>query len=342
MPIRCSANPLISPQNVPPSRPDFEVLCAFNAASARLGDEIVLLMRVYERPINHNPEVYLAPVYDAAARTMVIKSFPKNEPGYDFSDPRGIRAPEGNYLTGISHLRLARSLDGIHFQVEPTPTFAPGDEYETFGIEDPRISQIGEDFYITYVAVSRLGIVTRLARTRDFHSFERLGVIFAPDNKDVTLFPAKIAGRYFALHRPSSSSFGRPEIWLAESPNMIDWGHHHRLIGVRNNGWEDGRIGAGAQPILTPHGWLEIYHGASKDNRYCLAALLLDANQPWKVLARSERPILEPETDYEKHGFFGNVVFSSGALYENGLVKVYYGAADTCMALVEYTLDELF
>ena len=342
MPIRSPANPIIRPQDVLPSRPDFEVICAMNAATARLGDEIVLLVRVVERPINPDPDVYLAPVYDPCEGKLIIKRFLKDLPGYNFSDPRGIGSPEGAYLTGISHLRLASSRDGVHFSIEPAPALFPADEYETFGIEDPRITQIGEDYYVSYVAVSRMGIVTRLACTRDFHHFERMGVIFPPDNKDVVVFPAQINGKYYVLHRPSASGFGRPEIWLAESPNLLDWGHHCRLIGLRENGWEDSRIGAGAPPILTPQGWLEIYHGASRGNRYALAALLLDRDQPWKVLARSSKPILEPEAEYERVGFYGNVVFSCGALYEDGKVKIYYGAADTCMGLVEMGLDEMY
>jgi predicted GH43/DUF377 family glycosyl hydrolase len=341
MPTRSPANPVIRPSDVPPSRPDFEVIGALNAAAVRLGEETLLLLRVVERPRNPDPSVYLAPVYDPAEGKLTLLSFPKGAPGFDFSDPRGIGTPQGAYLTGISHLRLARSRDGVHFTVEKEPALFPANESETFGIEDPRVTPVGADFYVTYVAVSRLGIVTCLARTRDFRTFERLGIIFPPDNKDGMLFPESIAGKYYALHRPSTSGFGRPEIWLAESPNLLDWGHHRRLIGLRPNGWEDARIGGGAPPFRSPPGWLAIYHGAGVDNRYCLAALLLDLAQPWKVLARSERPILEPEADYERQGFFGNVVFTCGATVENDRVRVYYGAADTCMALAEFSLEEI-
>jgi predicted GH43/DUF377 family glycosyl hydrolase len=341
MPNRSPANPILRPQDVPPSRPGYEVIGALNAAVARLGDETLLLARVVERPLNPEPDVYIAPVYDPAAGELVLKRFPKGAPGYDFSDPRGIVAPEGNYLTGISHLRLARSRDGVHFEVEAAPAFFPADEYETFGVEDPRVTRIADEFYVTYVAVSRLGIVTRLARTRDFRSFERLGVIFPPDNKDVVLFPEKIGGKYYALHRPSTSGLGRPEIWLAESPDLLDWGHHRHLIGTRSGSWDSARLGAGAPPVKTPRGWLEIYHGADQNNRYFLGTLLLDLEEPGRVLARSEQPILEPEAEYERQGFFGNVVFTCGALLEGNRVRVYYGAADTCMALVDFQLQEL-
>ena len=155
------------------------------------------------------------------------------------------------------------------------------------------------------------------------------------------LFPESIGGKYYGLYRPSTSGFGKPEIWLAESPNLLDWGHHRRLIGLRPNGWEELRIGGGAPPFRTPHGWLEIYHGANTENRYCLAALLLDLEQPWKIVGRSGQPILEPEAEYERLGFYGNVVFSCGTTFEDGQVRVYYGAADTCMALAEFSLEEI-
>jgi beta-1,2-mannobiose phosphorylase / 1,2-beta-oligomannan phosphorylase len=339
---RSLLNPILRPSDVPPSRPDFEVIGVLNAAVARLGAEILLLLRVVERPLNEDGNVYLAPIFDPGSGKLILKSFPTGSREYNFSDPRGIGTPEGPYLTGISHLRLARSRDGVHFSVESTPALFPADEYETFGVEDPRVTQIGEDYFVSYVGVSRLGIVTKLARTRDFRTFERLGVIFPPDNKDVVLFPGKIGGKYYVLHRPSTSSFGKPEIWMAESPDQIDWGHHCRLIGVRQNGWEDDKVGGGATPFLTPQGWVEIYHAANKDNRYVLAAFLMDRDHPSEVLARSEHPILEPEMDYELHGFYGNVVFSCGALYADGHIQIYYGAADTCMALAEIDLKDLF
>jgi predicted GH43/DUF377 family glycosyl hydrolase len=180
-----------------------------------------------------------------------------------------------------------------------------------------------------------------LASTRDFRSFRRLGAIFPPDNKDVAIFPEKIGGRYYALHRPSSSGFGRPEIWLAESPDLLCWGNHRHLMGLREIAWDDRRIGGGAVPFRVTEGWLEIYHGADHLNRYCLGAVLLNADEPWKIIARGERPILEPEAPYEASGFFGGVVFTCGALAEDDLVKIYYGAADTSIAYAEIPLEDI-
>ncbi len=105
--------------------------------------------------------------------------------------------------------------------------------------------------------------------------------------------------------------------------------------------WDNERIGGSAVPFRIEQGWLEIYHGADTKRRYCLGAVLLDAEKPWKVIARSQQPLLEPETDYEREGFFGNVVFSCGALYEDGLVKIYYGASDTSTAYAEISINEI-
>ena len=146
-------------------------------------------------------------------------------------------------------------------------------------------------------------MTTCLASTRDFQSFERHGVIFHPDNKDVVIFPARIGGQFYALHRPHSSLFLRNDIWLAESPDLLCWGHHRHLMGTRDGLWDETRIGAGAVPFRIDEGWVEIYHGADRNNRYCMGAVLLDSEQPWKILARSERPLFEPQADYEQRRF---------------------------------------
>jgi len=341
MAIRSPHNPIITPADVIPSRPDFEVICAFNAGVTRCEDTVILLLRVAERPISPDDRSCLVPIYDVDTNQVAIKTFDTRDPAYDFSDPRGIKGPTGWYLTSLSHLRIARSHDGIHFDIDKTPALFPANSYEIYGLEDSRISLINGRYYINYTAVSRFGTATALASTADFASFQRHGIIFPPDNKDVTIFPEPIQGTYYALHRPSTSGLGRPEIWMAESPDLICWGNHRRIMGLRDDMWDNERIGGSAVPFRVEQGWLEIYHGADMNHRYCLGAVLLDTNEPWKVLARSQQPILEPETPYEREGFFGNVVFSCGALYEGGMVKIYYGVADTSMAYAEISLESI-
>lgn len=337
--LRCKHNPIIGPKDVKPSRYDFEVIGVFNAGVARFKGEIILLLRVAERPISIDPNIVLASVYDVAKGKVVLKEFSKADPENDFSDPRLIITPAGVYLTSISHLRLARSTDGVRFEVEETPTIAPAGDYETFGLEDPRISFIDGTYYITYVAVSPFGVTTCLASTSDFRSFKRHGVIFCPDNKDVAIFPERIDDKFYALHRPVSSLFKKHEVWLAESPDLLCWGNHQYLMGPVPGCWDDVKVGAGAVPFKIEAGWLEVYHGADRNNRYCLGALLLDAKQPGRIIARMEKPIFEPQAEYECSGFFGNVVFSCGLLCEDGKLKVYYGAADTTICYAEMSLE---
>ena len=338
---RAPENPIIRPADVKPSRGDFEVIGVFNAGVARLGEEVILLLRVAEKPVGGPADAVLCPIYDVRADKIIVRPFARDDPNNDFSDPRLIIRPKEIYLTSLSHLRLARSTDGIRFRVAETPALGPAREYETFGTEDPRLTHLDGHFYLDYVGVSPLGVTTCLASTPDFKSFARHGVIFHPDNKDVALFPASIAGRYYALHRPHSSLFLRNDIWLAESPDLLCWGNHRHLLGTREGLWDEARIGAGAPPVRVEAGWLELYHGADRHNRYCLGAVLLDADRPWQILARSERPLFEPETDYERAGFFGEVVFSCGLLLEEERLKVYYGAADTSICYAEIPLADV-
>lgn len=339
--FRSPHNPIIRPEDVKPSGDDFEVIGVFNAGVTRLEGRIILLLRVAERPINTNPDVVLTAIYNDAQQRLIDLEFSKNNPEIDFSDPRLIKTPAGTYLTSISHLRLARSGDGINFEIDDAPAIRPANNYETFGIEDPRISLIDGTYYISYVAVSPFGVTTCLISTKDFITFKRHGVIFCPENKDALLFPGKVGGKYYALHRPVSPLFNKQEIWIAESPNLLSWGNHRRLMGPNPGHWDEAKIGAGAPPIRTDSGWLEIYHGVDRDNRYCLGAVMLDGAEPWNIIARANKPILEPQAGYESEGFFGNVVFSCGLLCEGDTVRIYYGAADTFICCAELSLKEI-
>ncbi|MHC4336447.1 MAG: glycoside hydrolase family 130 protein [Planctomycetota bacterium] len=301
----------------------------------------MLVSLVSKTKLFSHPDVVLVGIYDAGRGEIVTKKFSKDDSNNDFSDPRLICTPTETYLTSISHLRVAHSTDGISFKIEDAPAIAPANEYETFGVEDPRISLIDGTYYISYVAVCPVGVTTCLASTKDFKSFERHGVIFCPENKDVVLLPERIDGRYYALHRPVSPLFKKQEIWIAESGDLVCWGNHRYVMSPRAGCWDEIKIGASAVPFKIDAGWLEIYHGADRNNRYCLGAMLLDTQQPWKVIARAKRPILEPQTDYEIEGFFGNVVFSCGLLCEEDKLRIYYGVADTAVCYAEAPLAEV-
>ena len=131
-------------------------------------------------------------------------------------------------------------------------------------------------------------------------------------------------------------------IWVAESPDRVHWGRHICIATTRPGKWDSARVGAGAAPIRTEKGWLEIYHGANKENRYCLGALLLDLDDPTKVIARSEEPIMEPIAPYEQTGFFGNVVFTNGFyLIDEDTVRIFYGASDEVICSAEFSIKEI-
>ena len=122
---------------------------------------------------------------------------------------------------------------------------------------------------------------------------------------------------------------------------MESWGNHKHLIGIRPENWDSGRVGAGLPPIKTDEGWLVIYHGATENHKYCMGAALLDLDDPSIVLSRSIQPILEPEAEYEKHGFFGEVVFGCGGIVEDDKLTMYYGVSDTSMAVCELSISEI-
>ncbi|NWL88586.1 MULTISPECIES: glycoside hydrolase family 130 protein [unclassified Paenibacillus] len=340
---RCVHNPVIRTKDVKPSRPDFKVLGVFNAGVATYEGETILLLRVAEAPISDRMDEVLVPRLNAAGTELLVERYDKLDTRYDFSDSRVVvKGGKTVMLTSLSHLRVARSQDGIHFDIEEQPAMFPENSLEAWGIEDPRITRIGDTYYITYSSVSIRGVGAGLAETKDFRTFRRLGLMLAPENKDVMLFPEKINGRYYTLHRPVPNSFGEPEIWIAESPDLEHWGNHRFLMGLSEQGWDSARMGGGAVPIRTERGWVMLYHGADSKHRYCMGAVLLDLEDPAKVVARSTRPILEPEAEYEVNGFFGGVVFSCGALLIGDTVRIYYGAADEVMAFADIPLDFIY
>ncbi|MEI2401531.1 BtaManbiosPhlase [Niallia taxi] len=341
---RYEQNPLLTPHDVMPYHEGFEVIGAFNAGITVYQEEIIMLVRIAERPLCDDPNIVKAPVYNSCTSTLEIYKLFKSDSKYDFSDPRVIRKKnqeKWSYLTSLSYLRIARSKDGRHFTIDNEPFIYPSNKLESLGIEDPRITKIEDTYYIYYSAASQVGVGEAMVSTKDFKEIQYHGMIFAPENKDVAIFPELINGKYYALHRPVPCSNASPEIWIAESENLLHWGNHQHLLGTRAGKWDACRIGGGAVPFRTNKGWLELYHGATEDHRYCMGAVLLDINDPAKVIARSEYPLVEPEADYETDGFFGGVVFSCGVLVEQDVIKMYYGAADTSMACIEMNLKEV-
>lgn len=337
---RSPRNPLLVPSDIVPSTPGMEIACLLNPGVFRFDGKIWMLLRVAERPHKVAGRISF-PVLSAGGGIEILK-FDESDPKLDLRDPRVIGYDGRQYLTTMSHLRLVSSDDGVHFS-EPEgarPIFGQG-ELETFGVEDCRIAQIGSSYCLTFTEVSEHGVGVGMKLTRDWKTFESLGMVLPPHNKDCAVFEEQIGGRYFALHRPSSPELGGNYIWLASSPDLVHWGDHRCIAHSRPGRWDGARVGAGAAPIRTPRGWLEIYHGASPDHRYCLGALLLDLDEPWRVLARSQGPIMQPSAPYEQTGFLGQVIFTNGHIVDGDRLTVYYGAADTVVCSAEFSISEI-
>lgn len=263
-------------------------------------------------------------------------------------NPGAIRVGDAVYLIyramgkddPFSRLGLATSTDGIRFNRKKEPLYyGKGHPDESLGIEDPRIVQIDDTYYITYTAVSedigaeinpdwkeKIAKKPRIAlsTTKDFKMFEDHDVIIPHlSGKNSSFFPKKINGEFWLLYRK-----GLGKTYFARSRSLTSWPHRHMVFEERPGFWDCKRTGIGAPPIETDKGWLLFYHGVDEANIYRLGIMFLDKNDPEKILYRSPEPVLEPEKDYEKYGYVNNVVFTCGAIEKDGQYFVYYGAAD--------------
>ncbi len=337
---RHSDQPILTTQDVTPYGDGFTVLGAFNPAACRFGDEIMLLLRVAEAPAPEPGWLHIPLVACVDGQfVLTVKRFRAPSQPYD---PRVVTIGGQTYLTSLSHLRLARSRDGIQFTVDEQPFLFPARADEAFGIEDARITCIDGTYWITYTAVSANGPGVGLAKTTDFVHVERVGMVLPPPNKDACLFPERVNGKLLMLHRPMVAEIGKPSVWISESPDGVHWGNHRYVFGATGSDWECLKIGAGPEPVRTDEGWLLLYHGASEQHEYALALALLDAQDPGRLLARSDTPLLTPELAWERTGFFPNVVFSNGWVANPqiggpGEWWVYYGAADSGVGLAILT-----
>ena len=252
---------------------------------------------------------------------------------------------------GHSHLSAARSRNGVDgWLVDPQPTLVPDIEKhpeEIWGIEDPRITFVPElkKYAITYTSYSRGGPGVSLAFTEDFHKFERFGVIMTPEDKDAALFPHRVGGNWALIHRPVTT-FGA-HIWISYSPDLRHWGSHKMILQARRGAWWDAnKIGLSPPLIETPKGWLMIYHGVRHTPSGCLYRLglaLFDLHTPEKCVLRGDKWVFGPEEPYEREGDVGNVVFPCGYTVapDGDTVHLYYGAADTCIALATGSIRHL-
>jgi len=253
---------------------------------------------------------------------------------------------------GMSHLTVARSDDGVHnWQIDPEPTLRPdpaGYPEEVWGIEDPRVTWLEEieKWAVTYTAFSQGGPLVSLATTTDFKEFSRLGPVMPPEDKDAALFPVRFKGNWAMLHRPVAKLPSiESHIWLSFSPNLKHWGEHQELIHARRGSWWDAnKIGLSAPPMATEEGWVVLYHGVratASGSIYRLGLVLLDCEEPGRVIRRSDEWVFGPRASYEREGDVDDVVFPCGWTVKDETIFMYYGAADSCIALATAKLNDV-
>lgn len=251
---------------------------------------------------------------------------------------------------GLSHLSAARSANGVDgWVIDPKPTFPPDPAHpeELWGVEDPRITFVPEldRYVIAYTAFGAGGPAVALALTEDFRAFERLGLALQPDDKDAALLPRRVDGKFVLLHRPITH--GRGDICVSFSTDLRSWGGRRPVLRARRGGWWDAnKIGLSPPPIETPRGWLLLYHGVrqtASGSIYRLGVALLDLDRPELCILRGDAWIFGPEANYEREGDVANVAFPCGYTLDpdGDTLNVYYGAADTSIALARGSVREL-
>jgi predicted GH43/DUF377 family glycosyl hydrolase len=252
---------------------------------------------------------------------------------------------------GLSHLCAARSTNGVDgWRIDSLPTLpANPREFpeEIWGIEDPRITYVPEleQYAVAYTSFARGGPGVSLAMTKDFRRFERFGVIMPPEDKDAALLPRRINGYWAMIHRPVTTLGAH--MWISYSPDLRHWGSHKVILEARRGGWWDAnKIGLCSPPIETPRGWLMIYHGVrntASGSIYRLGLALFDLERPDVCLQRGHSWMFGPEAPYERGGDVSDVVFPCGQtiLADGDTIHLYYGAADSCMAMATGSIRAL-
>ena len=304
---------------------------------------MIKLERVSDKPIlepRKENEWEAAAIYnvgiikDNGLVHMIYRATDKNSNGRECSD-------YSNYFG------YAVSTDGINFNRLEKPLLGPEPgTQEGRGVEDPRVVKLEDTYYMTYTGFGgRFDGDFRIcyATSKNLIDWERQGVMLDETNKDASLFPRKINGKYYLIHRRA------PQTWIAESEDLKNWTNHKILLPLLEDSlWENMKNGIAGPPIETEYGWILLYHAVSKKHKkncangtYSLGIAVLDKNDPSKVIYRQDEPILEPELDWEVDGWVPNVVFSNGQAIVGEDLFVYYGGADTVTGVAKINMKEL-
>lgn len=310
--IRASKNPVVTRHDIPDIKPHLvDATSVFNPGAIKIGDKYILMLRVQNR----------------GRRTFFVVA--ESDNGIDFDVDNKIVE-----FKGIENVK-----DTIHH------------------CYDPRITKLGDTYYLMFAmemeGYTRLG----MGKTADFKEFEWVGIVSENDNRNGVLFPEQKDGYYMRYDRPNTHQVeGGPltgnSIYFSRSKDLINW----EEVGLVAKGcphyWDE-LIGAGPPPVKTEKGWLLIYHGIAMHYEpiYQAGVMLLDLDDPQKIISRGTQCILEPRELFEHVGQVPNVIFPTGLVVEdmdeNGFakmdseVKLYYGAADLSVGLATSTIKKL-
>jgi predicted GH43/DUF377 family glycosyl hydrolase len=301
-------------------------------------------------------------LFQRHAKNPILTAADWPYPAHTVFNPGATRLADGTTLllcrvedrTGISHLCAARSKNGIDgWKIDETPTFLPDPERfpeELWGVEDPRITFVNElgKYVVAYTAFSKGGPGVALALTEDFRHFERFGLVMQPDDKDAALLPRRIDGSFALIHRPIADYAGRgAHVWMSFSPDLRNWGGHKLVLEARKGAWWDAnKVGLSPPLIETSEGWLMLYHGVRQTaagGLYRLGLALFATDDPARCILRGDEWIFGPEARYECEGDVGHVAFPCGYTIADDRdgINLYYGAADTSIALAQGSIREL-
>lgn len=349
---RVKYNIMLHPEDIEPWMPGFEVIGVFNPGVCRVNGKYVFLLRVAEQPKNQNKYLRYSPrlefkngEVDVKVDTYRLGIECKQEETrsiYIFKKKR-------DRLTTLSHLRLATSPDGMEIDwVSPGPVI-PFTRAEEYGQEDARITPINGEYIISSIAPSRKTIFTLFRKTKDFKSFSEPWKVGGREYKDTFPFPEKIQDRYCILTRPPGKSKRKPTIHIAFSGDLHSLDEERVLMYCRKEGFDSLSSGGGAPPLKTKKGWLEPYHGTEKRDKfndlplngiYRDGFLLLDLDDPTRMIARSRDAFFEPQTN--GYPFYPDVAFVSGAVLEDDLLRVFGGKDDQEVFSSEIPLRDVF